>query len=1657
MYHPWMVIDLGEPMTVTGVQIQRRSGYDPMNKNEYVSAVRVATSMVEPEYPPVNLGTGGGAFGNRLRPDAAPYQKGGEETTLFWTGYDIDAVGWADVRFRDSVLARYVKIFAYECNNHCSMRARVRVIKRDGCFTTNFYMVGGEAFRKMAKVRGGQYKVRDFAKDHLMGTNPVTGQLWPLRNATSAVECQQRCLNSVGCEYFTYFRGKAEFAVGNGVSLEKDMQAKNLCFLQNRDAVPLPLRGRIWNGLMAGVEPLPPLLDLLAASSRTGTKFCHSGGPGMRVQSSNLHRRAIVFSPKECQKLCEQTDECEYFSFWADGGCSLFRKHAKKLRNSLTGVAVWSASKTCTSGSRTSRDFLKGIFTKKKKIDNDFDFCFTQGQRYTGGRQVSSFGTLDDGMGYAVGTSVFVRFSRTTGSSHSLYVKTPRECQLRCATTPSCYYFTHRDVGQGYCHLQTYDAVLSTGTLSPVGWAGGTVTSGGRICRETSGSSRYEDFLLADWEIKVVCDSKISSYHLQFYSEERDPLCKDDKDRRLLKCKVKTIDSLKRTLVRKCDGLAVGELSGSTQQNASGTATDNSGTEDAVGAGVLWSLEDTFDSTAVPNVPEECEQEQPPSLGAAEVPKVPAECEQEATDDCCKRWMIVLGIILGLLLLLLLLALIPCCFCGDDGETESRAGMDDGAWAPGAGAELGDDEEELGLQQGKFESFTFNEDEVRILETDAIQRDDVEKLALADGFTAAGAKKIADMALNGDKGNDDDNLERTPEMNTLDLAILANLGAFGGVKCVGELKEYYMTRAARKRDNMKKGRELRESFKRGVVASGVEQIDERYYEQALTAVGFSLAYAKKLAAKLHDADAVQKQRNVDEQGETRGPSSSRAPSGALTPTTEDPVQVRFASEMDDQDLKLLKQLELHNEYESPEEIRGALLFAASKPNMFTRRDNSEKLQEPSPRDDGKKKLVGDDVRQIVTPTFDEAEQCALAAGFSAAYARKLAAALSREDTLGDTQLPEPDSESDKQLLIALKFDVPQFGKKEDIDFVRKAWTPVVEKKRMYKKAATFAADANLVSKADFEQELLSCGFTPEGARKIAEELVNLSEDDDTNTKPLIAPSTKYLTAEDAVKLRQLGFGGTETAAELKGFLVAKKAKDARKIANASTKFLPASSLLSPAATAAEYERELMQAGVSSGAAARLARDLEDKPEDELAQLKSIAVDYGADVGALAGLGFGEAEAAIIVREKLGRRILRKKKKERFLHKKELAKNLEKEGFSPKFAEGFVGALNDTEDPAIVKLMKNAEISDRNLLKAVLGIDPDTVRDVVASAGSASKKGKKKKKVVATSGKKAAASAVVDDVVEDDRSATTDSEDNEDAEGGSGVFAGGKVLGDVKKAVRKHAVLAKNKAPLSLVTLQNKKLATTRVRKLNNLADYERALQMQGFSPAYRKNLAKQLADTTQNELKAKKDFVLERKKELEKLTEQVQTKPGFKPMELKKKKFKADSFQKALTTESATDKDRELLKQLGLFGPAEKTTAARNFLAKVTPTKQELQVMMVEEGLTPAAAEALWTVQGFFTRKWREKKQDEIVLDDDEDDDDTIAGKADEGSLGGPPVVKRKELAMLLRMEEELIDAGMLSEGGENLDGGKHSSGPQNENMNLNTGWYEADIFDGLD
>eukprot|EP00392_Amoebophrya_sp_AT5.2_P019504 g20363.t1 len=209
----------------------------------------------------------------------------------------------------------------------------------------------------------------------------------------------------------------------------------------------------------------------------------------------------------------------------------LFRKHARKVQSMYTGMPVWSAPKFCDgdaipashtkdvcnlprgAGATAAASSLLETAAAKSEEGCDqqspktthqqeegcgpaarqqvqdegcgpprhpsADFagalghCFVTGKRYTGGRQLNSFGTMDDGLGYCLGNSIVDR----------LYVKTALECQLRCASTPSCYYFTHRTLVPGYCHLQTYDAVLAKGTNSG-NWAGGTVTSGGRICRE---------------------------------------------------------------------------------------------------------------------------------------------------------------------------------------------------------------------------------------------------------------------------------------------------------------------------------------------------------------------------------------------------------------------------------------------------------------------------------------------------------------------------------------------------------------------------------------------------------------------------------------------------------------------------------------------------------------------------------------------------------------------------------------------------------------------------------------------------------------------------------------------------------------------------------------------------------------------------------------------------------------------------------------------------------------------------------------------------------------------------------------------------------------------------------------------------------------------
>eukprot|EP00392_Amoebophrya_sp_AT5.2_P009725 g9753.t1 len=363
-----MTIDLGEPMTVLGVQIQRRAAIDPQNNNEYVSIVRVSTSLDEPIQPPVNLGAG--SYGNLLRPGstrtsrtktlaerkglnessfleefsalrmnettesflekagveaaaagvkditkvhndgtrlmAAPYQEGGMETPMFWMGYDMDAQGWADVRFRDSVVARYVKIMTVECNNHCSMRARVRVLDRPGCFTEKYMMVSEEGWKKMYGNRNmwNQWKIFGLeggasVGDYLMGKDPDTGKPWPRRQATSKYACQQQCAKTKGCEYFTFFPGQAWYTIPDGVSLPDGVQSKNLCYMQNRDAVPMPLHGRI--NVPSKILNFPAktgiesLIDMIRGHSVVGTKFCRSGRPGaLNVQASDLARRVIA-------------------------------------------------------------------------------------------------------------------------------------------------------------------------------------------------------------------------------------------------------------------------------------------------------------------------------------------------------------------------------------------------------------------------------------------------------------------------------------------------------------------------------------------------------------------------------------------------------------------------------------------------------------------------------------------------------------------------------------------------------------------------------------------------------------------------------------------------------------------------------------------------------------------------------------------------------------------------------------------------------------------------------------------------------------------------------------------------------------------------------------------------------------------------------------------------------------------------------------------------------------------------------------------------------------------------------------------------------------------------------------------------------------------
>ncbi|CAD7924239.1 unnamed protein product [Amoebophrya sp. A120] len=617
IYHPWMVIDLEEPMVVLGVQIQRRAATDLENGNEYVSIVRVSTSMTEPIFPPVNAGLG--AWGNQLRPSQAvntamqtdvlsdaeaerekkfgdassflqreeaeeeelhevvqqmlqssndtlasreqlvrkiqelehsrnaateredpsvllqlhgtsgasllqaekknaqqgdaqvevltagsfkndgttlelsPYKIGNLDSNLWWTGDDIDKHGWADVRFKQHVVARYVKIFAVQCNNHCSMRARVRVMKRDGCFLQNFYTVDGHWVREekgyqldgIAAVAGTQE-----VRDHLQGKKADGSVLEfssPDVASASPMSCQQACQATEGCEYFTWF-GEPGLT-----SYDKSFFEPAKCYFMGRDAAILPLWGRLASPKMTKIQGV----DWLGQSkSVTGSKYCRSARDGLHLQTSNLRERVIMNNPRECQKFCLDMPGCDFFSFWADGGCHVYGRSAIKVKNTYEAAEVYSGPAQCD-GDKIAPEFQKETCDLTANADSQRAVtggplgnhgCYEPGVRYGGGNQGDSVGSFEDGVGYQYGTSVI----------SDIYAGSAEECQLRCASTPKCYFFTFHSMLPGYCHLQTYDAqrvVWNAKALEEARTAaenGDTsaawYVSGTRVCRH------YEDF-----------------------------------------------------------------------------------------------------------------------------------------------------------------------------------------------------------------------------------------------------------------------------------------------------------------------------------------------------------------------------------------------------------------------------------------------------------------------------------------------------------------------------------------------------------------------------------------------------------------------------------------------------------------------------------------------------------------------------------------------------------------------------------------------------------------------------------------------------------------------------------------------------------------------------------------------------------------------------------------------------------------------------------------------------------------------------------------------------------------------------------------------------------------------------------------------------------
>ncbi|CAD7938425.1 unnamed protein product [Amoebophrya sp. A120] len=169
-------------------------------------------------------------------------------------------------------------------------------------------------------------------------------------------------------------------------------------------------------------------------------------------------------------------------------------------------------------------------------------------------------------------------------------------------------------------------------------------------------------------------------------------------------------------------------------------------------------------------------------------------------------------------------------------------------------------------------------------------------------------------------------------------------------------------------------------------------------------------------------------------------------------------------------------------------------------------------------------------KNLITPEFGEAEAIALAHGFTPAFAKTLATALT--DTKPGTpaakkKLPAWKTESDRDVLDALGLGPVE---KVTVQDMLQFFSPRVQRKRL----ATKAGDKVTVSAKECEEALVNSGVSSILARRLAQQAA-----DRNNRKPL---DTQNLDELDQKALAALGLGGTETATELRGLVAVKTAK-----------------------------------------------------------------------------------------------------------------------------------------------------------------------------------------------------------------------------------------------------------------------------------------------------------------------------------------------------------------------------------------------------------------------------------------------------------------------------------------------------------------------------------